>query len=68
MIKPTSTVSSTLENAYYSLAFPGTGLPSGTIWHVNITGHDSIAITGTSYSLSMSNGTCIYTFFTSDHE
>ncbi|MGP6240047.1 PEGA domain-containing protein, partial [Cuniculiplasma sp. SKW4] len=52
----------------YTVTFTETGLPSGTTWYVNITGHDSGAITGTSYSISLPNGTYTYTIATSDHE
>ncbi|MGP6220415.1 hypothetical protein ACNF41_04025, partial [Cuniculiplasmataceae archaeon SKW1] len=52
----------------YTVTFIETGLPSGATWYVNITSHDSGPITGTSYSLSLINGTYTYTIGTSDHE
>ena len=46
----------------YKVTFTETGLPSGTTWYVNLSnGIDSGAITGTSYSFSLTNGTYSYT-------
>jgi hypothetical protein len=50
----------------YSVNFTESGLPSGTIWYVNITAsggivYDSGAISGTSYSFSLTNGSYTYT-------
>ena len=55
----------------YSVTFIESGLITGTNWYVNITEnnntvHDSGAISGSSYSLSLSNGTYTYTIATSD--
>ena len=51
----------------YTVTFTETGLPSGTTWYVNLSnGMDSGAITGTSYSFSLANGTYSYTIATSD--
>ncbi|MEM3791054.1 MAG: hypothetical protein QW260_08295, partial [Thermoproteota archaeon] len=49
----------------YTVTFTESGLPSGTTWYVNITnGPTSGAITGSSYSFSLSNGTYSYTIAT----
>ena len=50
----------------YSITFIESGLPSGSTWYVDITGnngtvYDSGAITGSSYSFSLTNGTYSYT-------
>ena len=46
----------------YAVTFTETGLPSGTTWYVNLSnGVDSGAITGTSYTFSLTNGTYPYT-------
>ena len=46
----------------YTVTFTETGLPSGTTWYVNLSnGVDSGAITGTSYTFSLTNGTYSYT-------
>ena len=50
----------------YSVDFSESGLPTGTTWYVNITGHDSGPITSSTYTLSLSNGTYSYTIATSD--
>ena len=47
---------------YYSITFTESGLPSGSAWYVNLTnGMDSGPITGSSYSISLANGTYSYT-------
>ena len=56
----------------YSVTFSEIGLPSGTTWYVNITEsngtvYDSGAISGSSYSFSLTNGSYTYTISTSDH-
>ncbi len=52
----------------YSVTFTESGLPSGTIWYVNLSDRiDSGVISGTSYSFSFTNGTYSYTIATSDH-
>ena len=63
--KPVS-VSVTFKAVTYTVTVTETGLPTGTTWYVNITGHDSGAITGTSYSFSLTNGTYSYTIATAD--
>ncbi|MCL5731704.1 MAG: hypothetical protein M1605_06335 [Candidatus Thermoplasmatota archaeon] len=46
----------------YTVTFTESGLPSGTTWYVNLSnGMDSGAITGASYSFSLTNGTYSYT-------
>ena len=50
----------------YTVTFAEDDLPSGTTWYVNITAsdgtvYDSGAISGTSYSFSLTNGTYSYT-------
>jgi YVTN family beta-propeller protein len=53
----------------YNVTFTESNLPSGTSWYVNLSnGMDSDPITGTSYSLSLPNGTYTFTIATSDHE
>ena len=45
----------------YTVTFKESGLPSGTAWYVNLSNAiDSGAITGTSYSFSLTNGTYSY--------
>ncbi|MHB1709121.1 MAG: YncE family protein [Thermoplasmataceae archaeon] len=51
----------------YSVNFTETGLPSGSDWYVNITGQPpSGPISGTSYSIYLSNGSYSYTVQTSN--
>ena len=51
----------------YSANFTETGLPSGTIWYVNLSnGMDSGAIKGTSYAFNLPNGTYSYSIATND--
>ena len=51
----------------YNVTFIESGLPNGTTWYVNLTnGMSSGAITGTSYSFSLSNASYTYTIATSD--
>ena len=57
-----SIIATTTEAAEYPVTFTESGLSSGTTWYVNISnGMDSGAITGTSYSFSLTNGTYSYT-------
>ena len=52
---------------YYAVNFTETGLPSGTVWYVNMSnGIDSGPLTGTSYSLLLANGTYSYTIASSN--
>ncbi len=52
---------------YYAVNFTETGLPSRTIWYVNMSnGIYSGPLTGTSYSLLLANGTYSYTIATSN--
>ena len=50
----------------YNLTFDETGLPSNTIWYVNITGYISGSITGVSYSFNVPDGTYLFTISTAD--
>ncbi|MHB1439428.1 MAG: hypothetical protein ACYCSO_04825 [Cuniculiplasma sp.] len=50
----------------YTVTLTETGLPTGSIWYVNITGHDSGLITGTTYSVMLTNGTYAYTLGTNN--
>ncbi|MHB1492109.1 MAG: hypothetical protein ACYCSG_07025 [Thermoplasmataceae archaeon] len=50
----------------YKVTFKETGLPSGSDWYVNITGHDSGALTGANYSVMLTNGTYAYTIGTNN--
>ena len=57
--------------ATYTATFTELGLQSGRIWYVNVTEsngtvYDSGAITGSSYSFSLANGSYTYTIATSD--
>ena len=53
--------------AQYSETFTESGLPSGTVWYVNLSnGMKSGAITGSSYSFSLTNETYSYTIATTD--
>jgi len=56
----------TFVQVTYTVTFTESGLPAGTEWYVNVTGLGSGAITGTSYSASLTNGTYSYTIDTSD--
>ncbi len=52
----------------YGVTFKETGLPAGIPWCVNLTNSmKSGAITGSSYSFQLTNGTYHYTLATSDH-
>ncbi len=52
---------------FYAFTVNETGLPSGAIWYVNLTnGMDSGPISGSSYTLMLSNGTYSYTIAISD--
>ena len=58
---------SVLGYVKYAVTFTETGLPSGTIWYVNISnGIDSGAISGTSYSIYLANGSYSYNVQTSN--
>ena len=47
--------------AYYKITFSETGLPSGASWYVNVSGMASSgAITSSTYSVSVGNGTYTY--------
>ena len=51
----------------YSVTFTETGLPSGTAWYVNLSnGNKSGAITGSTYTFTLVNGTYSYTIATTD--
>ena len=51
----------------YSVTFTETGLPSGTAWYVNLSnGNKSGAITGSTYTFALVNGTYSYTIATTD--
>ena len=50
----------------FNVTFTESGLPSSTAWYVNITGHDSGTITGSTYTVSLLNGTYAYTIGTAD--
>ena len=55
-------VSIAFSKVQYTVKFTESGLPSGTSWYVNLSnGMDSGAITGLSYSFSLTNGTYSYT-------
>lgn len=50
----------------YKATFTESNLPAGSTWYVNMTGHDSGAITNTSYSFSLINGSYSYNIATTD--
>ncbi len=51
----------------YQATFTESGLPSGTAWYVNLSnGMNSGAITGSSYSFALTNGTYSYNIATTD--
>ena len=57
-----ATISVSFSPNKYSVAFVESGLPSGSIWYVNLSnGVTSGAITGTSYTFSLTNGSYIFT-------
>lgn len=52
---------------FYTVTFNESGLPSGTVWYVNITGTSSSGpITGRNYSTTLFNGQYSYATSTSD--
>ena len=57
---------SVLGYVKYAVAFTETGLPSGSTWYVNTTGHNSSALTGPTYSVNLTNGTFAYSVQTSN--
>ena len=57
---------SVLGYVRYAVTFTEAGLPSGSDWYMNITGHDSGALTGTTYSVNLTNGTFVYTIQTNN--
>lgn len=64
---PSGVVSVYSVQHYYSATFTESGLPAGTTWYVNLTdGKDSGPITGSSYSLTLANGTYSYTVATTN--
>ncbi|MHB1648511.1 MAG: hypothetical protein ACYCR8_07230, partial [Cuniculiplasma sp.] len=51
----------------YTVTFTESGLPSGTVWYVNLSnGMNSGAITGTSYSFNLTNGSYSYNIATTN--
>ncbi|MCL5962934.1 MAG: hypothetical protein M1411_00980, partial [Candidatus Thermoplasmatota archaeon] len=52
----------------YSVTFTETGLPSGTIWYVNITGGASYSSTTSTITFNEPNGTYSYTVATGNKE
>ncbi|MHB1623374.1 MAG: beta-propeller fold lactonase family protein, partial [Cuniculiplasma sp.] len=63
---PSAPQSITFSLVKYAVTFTETGLPSGITWYVNITGHDSGAITGLTYFVMLTNGTYAYTIQTNN--
>ena len=57
---------SVLGYVKYAVTFTETALPSGSTWYVNITGHNSGALTGTTCSVNLTNGTFAYTVQTNN--
>ena len=56
-----SIIATTTKTAEYPVTFTQSGLPYGTEWYVNLSNSmDSGAITGSSYSFSLPNGTYSY--------
>jgi len=51
----------------FAVTFEETGLPTGTVWWVNITDGPSLESDGTSVSTSLPNGTAAYTPASSNH-
>ena len=51
----------------FTVTFREYNLPNGTVWYVNITGHDSGPITNSTYNLSLTDGTYSYAIITPDH-
>lgn len=61
------TVNIPLRMQTYSVKFTESGLPAGTTWYVNITGQPSSGpLTGSAYSVDLTNGTYTYTVSTSN--
>jgi hypothetical protein len=58
---------STFNIVAYNITFVEMGLPTGSVWYVNITGHDSGPITGVYYNLTLTNGSYSYTIGTTNH-
>ena len=60
-------VSVLVSQRYYNVTFNETGLPSGAVWYVNISGMASSGpVNKTSYSVYLTNGTYSYTIATPD--
>ena len=69
MVSGTTTKAFTVTfNKLYGATFTESGLPSGTAWYVNITGHDSGPILTPSHSLTLANGTYTFTVSSSNKE
>ena len=58
------TESITFTPVTYTVTFTESGLPSGAIWYVNITGQPSASSTSTTIVLHLQNGTYTYTVAT----
>ena len=66
-VMPSLSFSSVQTVVYaYTVTFTESGLPSGTIWYLNITGQPSLSSTGTTISTSLSSATYSYTVATGD--
>jgi len=52
----------------YAITFTEVGLPSGTMWYLNVTGQSPVISITTTASIDLPNGTYSYTIATSDKE
>ena len=50
----------------YKVTVTESGLPTGTRWYLNVTGHSSVASTTTAASIALANGTYRYTVAAAD--
>ncbi len=59
----------TWNKTAYTITFKETGLPEGSTWYVNITGHPSSgALTGNDFNISLPNGTYSYVVSTNNKD
>ena len=52
----------------YTVTFTESGLPTGAVWYLNVSGQSSLSSTGTTISFSENTGTYSYTLATGNNE
>ncbi len=63
-----TTVSITFSAVKYPVVFTESGLPTGTLWYVNITGQSSLSSGSSTITASLENGTYSYTVSTGNKQ